>query len=100
MTKKNTSIKATHPGELTREIILPDLEMSKTEVASGLGISRQTLYDILNEKQPVTAEMAVRFGKFFGNGALFWLNMQRNYDLAIAEINVDVSEIETVTAAE
>ena len=74
--------------------------MSKTRVAQSLGISRQTLYDILNEKQLVTAEMAVRFGKFFGNGARFWVNMQRNYDLAIAEANVDVSGIKTVTAAE
>ena len=65
--------------------------MSKTAVAGALGISRQTLYDILNEKQPVTAEMAVRFGKLFGNGAAFWVNLQRNHDLALAERMVDVS---------
>ncbi len=100
MVKKHRPIKPTHPGELVREDILPELDMSKTKIAMALGISRQTLYDILNEKQPVTAEMAVRFGKFFGNGARFWLNMQRNYDLAIAEASIDVSEIETVTAAE
>ena len=70
--------------------------MSKTAVA--LGISRQTLYDILNEKQPVTAEMAVRFGKLFGNGSGFWLNLQRNYDLARAERTVDVSGIPTLEA--
>lgn len=100
MTKKHGSIQSTHPGEMVREIILPELGVSKTKVAQSLGISRQTLYDILNEKQPVTAEMAVRFGKYFGNGARFWLNLQRNYDLAIAEANIDVSNIETVSAAE
>ena len=42
--------------------------MSKTAVADALAISRDTLYDIINEKQPVTAEMGVRFGKLFGNG--------------------------------
>ena len=100
MVKKSTSIKTTHPGELLREIILPEIALSKTQAASSIGISRQTLYDILNEKQPVTAEMAVRFGKFFGNGAIFWLNMQRNYDLAVAEASIDVSRIKTVTAGE
>ena len=88
-----------HPGELIREDLLPALGVSKTELARSLGISRQTLYDILNERQPVTAEMAIRFGKLFGNGARFWINMQRAFDLAIAERNVDVSRIPTLTAA-
>ena len=88
-----------HPGELIREDLLPALGVSKTALARSLGISRQTLYDILNERQPVTAEMAVRFGKLFGNGARFWVNMQRAFDLAIAERNVDVSRIPTLTAA-
>ena len=53
----------------------------------------------LNEKQPVTAEMAVRFGKLFGNGAGFWINLQRIHDLALAERRVDVSGIPTLKAA-
>ena len=77
---------------------MPALRMSKIAVASALGISRQTLYDVLNEKQPVTAEMAVRFGKLFGNGAAFWINLQRARDLAIAERTVDVSGIPTLQA--
>ena len=88
-----------HPGELIREDLLPALGVFKTQLARSLGISRQTLYDILNEHQPVTAEMAVRFGKLFGNGARFWVNMQRTFDLSIAEQNVDVSRIPTLTAA-
>ena len=96
---RHTSIPPMHPGELIREDLLPALGVSKTELARSLGISRQTLYDILNERQPVTAEMAVRFGKLFGNGARFWANMQRAFDLAIAERNVDVSRIPTLTAA-
>ena len=88
-----------HPGELIREDLLPALDVSKTELARSLGIARQTLYDILNERQPVTAEMAIRFGKLFGNGARFWVNMQRAFDLAIAERNIDVSRIPTLMAA-
>ena len=70
-----------HPGELLREVTLPALEISKAEVARRLGISRQTLDDILDEKQPVTPAMALRLGRFFGNGPELWLNLQRNYDL-------------------
>ena len=96
---RHPSIPPMHPGELIREDLLPAPGVSKTALARSLGISRQTLYDILNERQPVTAEMAVRFGKLFGNGARFWVNMQRAFDLAIAERNVDVSRIPTLTAA-
>ena len=98
MIQRHLSIDPAHPGEILREDILPALSMSKTAVADALGISRQTLYDILNEKQPVTAEMAVRFSKLFGNGAGFWVNLQRIYDLALAERTVDVSRIPTIAA--
>jgi addiction module HigA family antidote len=51
-----------HPGELLREEILPALDRSKAEIARLLGVSRQTLYDVLKEKQPVTPGMALRLG--------------------------------------
>lgn len=88
-----------HPGELLRENIIPAINMSKTAIAAALKISRQTLYDIINEKQPVTAEMAVRLGKFLGNGGAFWIKLQRVYDLEIAENSVDVSDIQTLETA-
>ena len=74
-----------HPGEILREDVLPALGRPKTEIARLLGISRQTLDDILGEKQPVTAAMALRLGKMCGNGPDIWLNMQKRYDLKIAE---------------
>ena len=98
MLERHVFIEPVHPGEILREDILPALQMSKSAIADALGISRQTLHAIISEKQPVTAEMAVRFGKLFGNGGLFWINLQRNYDLAIAEQTVDVSDIPTVGA--
>ena len=95
MIRWHASIDPVHPGEILREDVLPALSMSKTAVAESLGISRQTLYDILNERQPVSAEMAVRLGKLFGNGAGFWVNLYRSHDLTIAERRVDVSGIPT-----
>ncbi len=97
--EKHHSITPMHPGEMLREDVLPEIGMSKTEIAKALGISRQTLYDIINERQPVTAEMAVRLGKFLGNGPRLWLNLQKAYDLAVAEATVDVSGIPTLTDA-
>lgn len=74
-----------HPGELLRMEILPALSRPKTEIAKLLGVSRQTLYDILEERQPVTPGMALRLGKLCGNGPDLWLNLQRRYDLHRAE---------------
>lgn len=84
-----------HPGELLREDVLPALGRSKVEIARLLGISRQTLYDILAEKQPVTPGMALRLGKLVGNGPTLWLNLQRRYDLWQAERELK-SEIEAM----
>ena len=74
-----------HPGELLREDVLPAIGKPKSEVARLLGISRQTLYDILDERQPVTPAMALRLGKLCGNGPRLWLNLQRDFDLKRAE---------------
>ena len=74
-----------HPGELLREEILPALERPKTEIARLLGVSRQTLYDVLKGRQPVTPMMALRLGKLCGNGPELWLNLQKPYDLHQAE---------------
>jgi antitoxin HigA-1 len=87
MTKKlpKRGLPPMHPGELLREEILPVLDRPKTEIAKLLGVSRQTLYDILEEKQPVTPVMALRLGKLCGNGPDLWLNLQKRYDLLRAE---------------
>lgn len=78
-------LRPVHPGELLREEILPAVRRPKAQIARLLGISRQTLYDILNEKQPVTPAMALRLAKMFGGTAESWVRMQGNYDLKIAE---------------
>jgi addiction module HigA family antidote len=57
-----------HPGQLLREEILPALNRPETQIAKLLGVSRQTLYDLLEERQPVTPIMALRLGKLCGNG--------------------------------
>jgi addiction module HigA family antidote len=73
----------THPGEILREDILPALGRPKAEIARALNVSRQQLYDILNEVKPVTAQMALRIGRLTRTSAEMWLRMQCAYDLAI-----------------
>lgn len=96
-----TALPPMHPGELLREDVLPAIARPKAEVARLLGVSRQTLYDILAERTPVTPGMALRLGKLCGNGPDLWLNLQRNYDLrrAEAELGDAIAAIPTLNEA-
>jgi antitoxin HigA-1 len=87
-----------HPGELLREII-PATGRTKTEIASLLGISRQHLYDIIEERKPVSPAVAARLGKLFGDGAAVWVRMQAAHDTWHAVREVDTSKIPTIAAA-
>ena len=71
----------THPGELFRDIVLPELGLSVSEAARQLGVSRQTLHSIMSGRSAVTAEMALRLGRFCGNGPDLWMRMQQAFDL-------------------
>ena len=75
----------THPGELLREDVIPATGKTRSEIAALLGISRQHLYDILNERKPVSPTVAVRLGKLFGDGAGVWARIQSAYDTWHAE---------------
>lgn len=97
--KRNPDRCPAHPGVLLRDPIIPATGKTKTEIAALLGISRQHLHDILAEKKPVSAGVAVRLGKLFGNGPGVWLRMQSAYDMWHAERTVDVSKIPTLKAA-
>jgi addiction module HigA family antidote len=90
-----------HPGALLREDVLPNVEMTKSDVAKALGVSRAQLYAVLGERAPVTAPMALRLGRFFGNGPELWLNMQSNYDLETLGRSMarEIDRIPTVKAA-
>lgn len=90
----------THPGAILREDVLPSIGEPVMTVARKLGVTRQHLHRILAEKAPVTPEMAVRLGKFCGNGPDLWLSMQQAYDLwhVERELAAEVAKIPTVKA--
>ena len=90
-----------HPGAHLREDILPALDKSRSEIARLLGISRQTFYDVLNEKAPITPNLALRIGKLVGGGAEVWLAMQQAFDLDATErkIRTKLKAIPTLRTA-
>jgi addiction module HigA family antidote len=79
------NFKPPHPGEYIREDILPNLGMTLTQLANRLGVSRQTLSEVVNERRGISTEMAIRLGRAFGNGARFWLALQMQHELWLEE---------------
>jgi antitoxin HigA-1 len=100
-TKRPINRPPIHPGEILREDVLPALGLSVSEAAQRLGISRQQLHRVLAGTHPITTEMALRIGKFAGNGPGLWLRMQQAYDLWHAEQRMkdELSRIETAASA-
>lgn len=98
---KKLKRRPTHPGEILREDFMPEYELSVTKLASSLGVSRQTVNDLLRERRALSPEMALRLSKLFGNTAEFWLNLQRTVDLWNAEqaIGDDVKQIKPLRVA-
>ena len=70
-----------HPGEILREFCLEPLDLSVTDAAEALGISRKTLSSILNGRSGISPEMAIRLSKAFDTTPESWLNQQQQYDL-------------------
>ncbi len=74
-------IPPTHPGEMLREDFLPDYNMTAISLAAALGVSRQTIHDLLGERRAVNPLMALRLSRLFGNAPEFWLRAQQARDL-------------------
>lgn len=73
-----------HPGEVLRELYLTPLNLTVTGAAEALGVTRKAFSELVNGRSGVSVEMALRLSKAFGTTPEYWLNMQRNYDLARA----------------
>lgn len=78
-------IKPTHPGGMLREDFMPDYNLTTTGLAKALGVSRQTINEVLRERRSLSPSLALRLSRLFGNSPEFWLNAQRAVDLWVAE---------------
>lgn len=80
-TLRSKNRKPTHPGAILREDVLPSLNISQTDLADRLGVSRRTISQILHEHRPLTPDMAIRLAHFLGTTPESWLNMQQALDV-------------------
>ena len=90
----------THPGAILREDTLPEINLPVEKLADALGISRQNFTEILNERAPVSADIAHRLGRAFGMSPDIWLRMQQAVDLYDAQVENEAiySRIEKIAA--
>ena len=90
-----------HPGEFLREDYMPELGLSVAGLAEKLGVTRQTINDIVREKRNLSPDMCLRLGRLFGTTPQFWMNMQAKVDLwnAMDLHSQDIEAIEPLVAA-
>jgi antitoxin HigA-1 len=82
-----------HPGRVLKDLYLDPLNMSAGALASRIEVPHMLIARILTGEATMSADMAVRLGRFFSTTAEFWMNLQRDYDLNAARRRVDVSGV-------
>ncbi len=76
-----------HPGEYLREL-LEELGLSQYRLAQEIAVAPMRISHVVRGQRPVTAELALRLGRYFGQSPRFWLNLQNRYDIDVTEQNV------------
>jgi antitoxin HigA-1 len=99
--KAKREIPPTHPGEMLKEDFMLDFGLNATSMATALGVSRQTINEILRERRAITPAMALRLSCLFGNSPEFWLNAQHALDLWDSEqhFQKELAQIQPLKAA-
>lgn len=86
-----------HPGELLKELYLEPLGLTVTKAAEGLGVTRKTLSAIINQRQGISPEMALRLSKAFKTSADVWMKMQLAYDLWQAQRKLNLGSVKVLS---
>ena len=85
MIQRNKKARPIHPGEMLKEDFLAPLGLSANKLALELHVPATRVADIVRGRRAITADTALRLGRYFGTSAGFWLNIQARYDLDLAE---------------
>lgn len=85
-----------HPGKFLKTGYIDELHLSVAEVALKLGVSRKTIYDIINGKASITPAMALKIAKAFNSDAQFWLDLQTQYDLWQAKQTTNLDNVQVL----
>jgi addiction module HigA family antidote len=97
-------ISPVHPGEILQEEFLKPLGISQNQLGKALGVSPRRINEIIHGKRSVTADTALRLARYFGNSGSFWLGLQMDYDLDVADdalasrINKEVHQLTVAIA--
>ncbi len=86
-------VKPAHPGEILRGLYLEPLDLTVTDAAKALAVTRKALSELLNGKTGISTTMAIRLSKAFGTTPEFWLNLQQNFDLWRGRRKVKLSKV-------
>jgi addiction module HigA family antidote len=84
---------AIHPGEILREEFMKPLGLTAYQLAKELHVSIPRVSDIVRERRAVTADTALRLGRYFGTDAQTWMNLQADYDLRIARSKANIGSV-------
>ena len=82
---KNKKLVPIHPGEILLEEFLKPMGISQYRIAKDISVPPRRINEIVHGKRSITADTALRFGRFFGMSPQFWLNLQNRYDLETTE---------------
>ena len=85
MSEIRNGMRAIHPGEILREEFLVPLNLSANALAIALGVPAPRINDVVRERRGISADTALRLARYFGTSAEFWMGLQGDYDLRIAE---------------
>lgn len=83
-TSKDTEQSLVHPGEILLEDLMKPLRISINQLARDLRVPVNRVSEIVNGQRGITADTALRLGRYFGNTPQFWMNLQASYDLRVA----------------
>lgn len=90
-----------HPGEILMEDFLKGFGITQNKLAVSIGVPPRRINEIVHGKRSITADTALRLGRYFGTSAQFWLNLQAHYDLDVAEdrVRAQLAEIQPLQSA-
>ena len=95
-TETNSKHAPVHPGEVLMEDFIEGFGITQNKLAVAIGVPPRRINEIVHGKRAVTADTALRLGKYFGVSAQFWLNLQTQYDLDVAEDRLSM-QIDAIT---
>jgi addiction module HigA family antidote len=92
-TKRKVPANAVHPGEMLREEFMVPLGLKSTDLAKSLHVTLPRINELVRERRPMTADMAMRLARYFGTSAKLWMGLQAEYDLDLEASNRDIQKI-------